>query len=233
MPPGVRERLVRVVAELLVLQLEHRAEEQAGSPGGSHGRSYLLADLHRRGASAFLAGRANGTARYIHRGSARMAPCPVLHRSDQREEPRPTGPPQALRDARRGRYELLLVFKVDRLARSTGGLARVLEELDSTGVAFRSASEPFDTSTAAGRMMVQMLGVFAEFEREMIVERTKVVLRRRPPAASGPAASLPTATTTTRTRESSFRTSKKRPTSAGSSSSTWDTSWEPPQSATG
>jgi hypothetical protein len=35
MPPGVRERLVRVVAELLVLQLEHRAEEQAGSPGGA------------------------------------------------------------------------------------------------------------------------------------------------------------------------------------------------------
>jgi site-specific DNA recombinase len=90
---------------------------------------------------------------------------------------------QALGDARRGRYELLLVFKVDRLARSTGGLARVLEELDSTGVAFRSASEPFDTSTAAGRMMVQMLGVFAEFEREMIVERTKMGLAKK--AASG------------------------------------------------
>jgi site-specific DNA recombinase len=90
---------------------------------------------------------------------------------------------QALGDARRCRYELLLVFKVDRLARSTGGLARVLEELDSTGVAFRSASEPFDTSTAAGRMMVQMLGVFAEFEREMIVERTKMGLAKK--AAAG------------------------------------------------
>ena len=70
---------------------------------------------------------------------------------------------QALQDARAGRYDLLLVFKVDRLARSTGGLAKVLEELDAAGVAFRSASEPFDTSTAAGRMMMQMLGVFAEF----------------------------------------------------------------------
>jgi site-specific DNA recombinase len=90
---------------------------------------------------------------------------------------------QALHDARTGRYDLLLVFKVDRLARSTGGLAKVLEELDKAGVAFRSASEPFDTSTAAGRMMVQMLGVFAEFEREMIVERTRMGLARK--AASG------------------------------------------------
>jgi site-specific DNA recombinase len=71
------------------------------------------------------------------------------------------------------------VFKVDRLARSTGGLAKVLEELDAGGVAFRSASEPFDTATAAGRMMMQMLGVFAEFEREMIVERTRMGLARK------------------------------------------------------
>jgi site-specific DNA recombinase len=85
----------------------------------------------------------------------------------------------ALAGARAGRYDLLLVFKVDRLARSVGGLARILEELDSVGVAFRSASEPFDTSTAAGRMMVQMLGVFAEFERELIVERTRMGLARK------------------------------------------------------
>ena len=86
---------------------------------------------------------------------------------------------QALQDARAGRYDLLLVFKVDRLARSTGGLAKILEELDARGVAFRSASEPFDTTTAAGRMMMQMLGVFAEFEREMIVERTRMGLARK------------------------------------------------------
>lgn len=90
---------------------------------------------------------------------------------------------QALADAGTGRYDLLLVFKVDRLARSTGGLARVLEELDKAGVAFRSASEPFDTSTAAGRMMMQMLRVSAEFEREMIVERTRMGLARK--AAKG------------------------------------------------
>ncbi len=90
---------------------------------------------------------------------------------------------RALADAHAGRYDLLLVFKVDRLARSVSGLAQVLEALDTAGVAFRSASEPFDTSTPAGRMMVQMLGVFAEFERELIVERTKMGLAKK--AAKG------------------------------------------------
>lgn len=86
---------------------------------------------------------------------------------------------RALSDARAGRYDLLLVFKVDRLARSTSGLLLLLEQLQAAGVAFRSASEPLDTSTAAGRMMLQMLGVFAEFEREMIVERTKMGLAKK------------------------------------------------------
>lgn len=86
---------------------------------------------------------------------------------------------QALADAQDKRYDLLLVYKVDRLARSTSGLVQVLEGLDVAGVAFRSVSEPFDTSTAAGRMMIQMLGVFAEFEREMIVERTKMGLAKK------------------------------------------------------
>src|SRR5262249_35360830 len=44
-------------------------------------------------------------------------------------------------------------------------------ELDDAGVAFVSATEPFDTSTAIGRMLVQLLGVFAEFERETIIDR--------------------------------------------------------------
>jgi site-specific DNA recombinase len=104
---------------------------------------------------------------------------------------------RALADARAGRFDLLPVFKVDRLARSVSGLAQVLEALDTAGVAFRSASEPFDTSTPAGRMMVQMLGVFAEFERELIVERTRWGWPRRRQRGSGPAAPRPSATATT------------------------------------
>jgi site-specific DNA recombinase len=77
----------------------------------------------------------------------------------------------ALIDAKMGLYDLLLVFRVDRLARSVRTLAAILEELDQHGVAFRSATEPFDTASPAGRMMVQMLGVFAEFERATLIER--------------------------------------------------------------
>lgn len=49
---------------------------------------------------------------------------------------------QALEEAAAGRYDLLLVLKVDRLARSTGGHARIIEELEAAEVAFRSVSEP-------------------------------------------------------------------------------------------
>jgi site-specific DNA recombinase len=84
-----------------------------------------------------------------------------------------------LKDARHGRFDVLLVYRVDRLARSIRGLAQVIDELDQAGVIFRSATEPFDTGTPAGRMMVQMLGVFAEFERALIVERITAGLERK------------------------------------------------------
>jgi site-specific DNA recombinase len=84
-----------------------------------------------------------------------------------------------LRDAKRGRFDVLLVYRVDRLARSIRGLAQIIDELDEAGVIFRSATEPFDTGTPAGRMMVQMLGVFAEFERALIVERITAGLERK------------------------------------------------------
>src|SRR5690348_3373440 len=51
----------------------------------------------------------------------------------------------ALALARAKRYDMLLVYRVDRLSRSVRGLAQVLEELDHAGVSFRSATEPFDT----------------------------------------------------------------------------------------
>jgi site-specific DNA recombinase len=55
----------------------------------------------------------------------------------------------------------------------------VLEELDTAGVTFRSATEPFDTGSPAGRMMVQMLGVFAEFERATIIDRVIAGMERK------------------------------------------------------
>jgi site-specific DNA recombinase len=90
---------------------------------------------------------------------------------------------RALAEARAGRFDLLLVYRVDRFSRSVRGLAQLLEDLDAAGVAFRSATEPFDTTTAAGRMMVQMLAVFAEFERATIVDR--VIAGKEREAARG------------------------------------------------
>jgi site-specific DNA recombinase len=86
---------------------------------------------------------------------------------------------RALAEARAGRFDLLLVYRVDRFSRSVRGLAQLLEDLDAAGVAFRSATEPFDTTTPAGRMMVQMLGVFAEFERATIVDRVIAGMERK------------------------------------------------------
>jgi len=85
---------------------------------------------------------------------------------------------QALEEAAAGVYELLLVYRVDRLSRSVRQLAEIGENLDHFGVSLRSATEPFDTSTAAGKMMLQMLAVFAEFERTTIVERITAGMER-------------------------------------------------------
>jgi site-specific DNA recombinase len=97
---------------------------------------------------------------------------------------------RALREAQAKRFDLL-VYRVDRLSRSVRGLAQVLEQLDQAGVAFRSASEPFDTSSSAGRMMVQMLGVFAEFERATIVERVIAGMERKAARGEWTGGSLP------------------------------------------
>jgi site-specific DNA recombinase len=78
---------------------------------------------------------------------------------------------RALKDARLGRFDILLVYRVDRFARSLKILVHLLEELEAAGVGFRSATEPIDTSSPTGRMLVQLLGVFAEFERATIIDR--------------------------------------------------------------
>jgi site-specific DNA recombinase len=85
----------------------------------------------------------------------------------------------ALELARDGRVDLLLVYRVDRLSRKVRQLAQLAEELDTYEVVLRSATEPFDTGSAAGRMMLQMLAVFAEFEHATIVDRVSAGIERR------------------------------------------------------
>jgi DNA invertase Pin-like site-specific DNA recombinase len=70
----------------------------------------------------------------------------------------------------------LVVWKMDRLSRSLKDLLHLMERVAAAGAGFRSLTEAVDTTTPAGRMMMQMVGAFAEFEREMIREWTRAVL---------------------------------------------------------
>ncbi len=72
------------------------------------------------------------------------------------------------------RPKVVIVSKIDRFARSLSDLLRMLEFLDQKGIGFVSVNDPgIDTTTPNGRLLLQILGAFAEFERNMINSRTK------------------------------------------------------------
>src|ERR1700737_4358393 len=71
--------------------------------------------------------------------------------------------------------DVLVVWKLDRLSRSLRDVLTIMERLTEGKAGFPSLTEAIDTTTPAGRMMMQMVGAFAEFERAMLRERTKVV----------------------------------------------------------
>jgi DNA invertase Pin-like site-specific DNA recombinase len=68
--------------------------------------------------------------------------------------------------------DVVVVWKLDRLSRSLKDVLHTMERIGDAGAGFRSITEAIDTTTPAGRMMMQMIGSFAEFERAMIRERT-------------------------------------------------------------
>src|SRR6266536_3498236 len=72
--------------------------------------------------------------------------------------------------------DVLEVWKLDRLSRSLRDVLTIMERLGEAEAGFRSLTEAIDTTTPAGRMMMQMVGAFAEFERAMLRERTKAGL---------------------------------------------------------
>jgi len=72
--------------------------------------------------------------------------------------------------------DVVVVWKLDRLSRSLADLLRLIDQIGARGAGFRCLTESIDTTSAAGRMMMQMIGVFAEFERSLIVERTQAGL---------------------------------------------------------
>jgi site-specific DNA recombinase len=83
-----------------------------------------------------------------------------------------------LDDARAGRFNAVLVYKLDRLGHSLLVIVDAHDRLQTASVSLRSATEPIDTSNPSGRLIFQMLASFAEYERETIGERTRAGLHR-------------------------------------------------------
>ena len=78
-----------------------------------------------------------------------------------------------LADVAAGRVDAIVVYKLDRLSRSLLDFAKMMEVFDAKKVAFVSITQKFDTSSSMGRLMLHILLSFAQFEREMIAERTR------------------------------------------------------------
>ncbi len=86
-------------------------------------------------------------------------------------ERRPQGS-QILHDARLGRFDQLLIYRLDRLGRNARLILNLVDELEKVGVRVRSMTEEFDTGTPTGRLMLTMLSGFASHERDVIRERS-------------------------------------------------------------
>ena len=83
-----------------------------------------------------------------------------------------------MKDARKRKFDILLVWKFDRFARSTKHLVTALEELEGLGIDFCSYEDSIDTSTNHGKLVFTIMGAIAEFERSLIRERVLAGLRR-------------------------------------------------------
>ncbi len=78
-----------------------------------------------------------------------------------------------LTDIAAGKIDIVVVYKVDRLTRSLLDFARLVEALDKTGTSFVSITQSFNTTTSMGRLTLNMLLSFAQFEREVTAERIR------------------------------------------------------------
>ena len=99
---------------------------------------------------------------------------------------------ELMQDCQKRKIEVLLVWKFDRFARSLRHLITALEEFRSLGIDFVSLTEAVDTSSSMGELVFNIFGAIAQFERNLIGERTRAALREarrkgkrlgRPPAA--------------------------------------------------
>jgi DNA invertase Pin-like site-specific DNA recombinase len=85
---------------------------------------------------------------------------------------------QMMKEARRGRFDVVLVWACDRIARSTRHFLEILDELNRLNIEFVSFREQIDTGGPLGRAIVVIIGAIAELERNLIVERVRAGMRR-------------------------------------------------------
>jgi DNA invertase Pin-like site-specific DNA recombinase len=85
---------------------------------------------------------------------------------------------QLMADARRHRFDILIVAAFDRIARNVRHFLEVLDELNNLGIAFVSLRENIDTGGPLGRAMLTIIGAISELERSLIVERVRAGMRR-------------------------------------------------------
>ena len=78
-----------------------------------------------------------------------------------------------LADIKAGKVQIVVVYKVDRLTRSLADFAKIVEMLDAHGVSFVSVTQQFNTTTSMGRLTLNVLLSFAQFEREITGERIR------------------------------------------------------------
>lgn len=99
---------------------------------------------------------------------------------EETESTRKTRPikENVLKMIREGKYNGVLVYKLDRWARSLQELIMNVEEITNRGKQFIVLTQPIDTTNPSGKLMLQILGAFAEFERDIIRERTLAGLER-------------------------------------------------------
>ncbi len=81
-------------------------------------------------------------------------------------------------DMRHHKFNTIMVTRLDRMGRSLKHLLSLFDEFNTKGIHFISTTQNIDTTTSMGRLQLQILGAFAEFERNMISERTKEGLKR-------------------------------------------------------
>jgi len=118
-----------------------------------------------------------------------------------------------LTDARQRKFDVVCVWKLDRFARSLKHLVLALAEFESLGIQFVSLKDNLDLTTASGRLMFQIIGAMAEFERSLIQERVRAGLRNA--RAKGKRLGRPEVAASVASRQTLWRRAKRAAITAG------------------